>query len=398
MAWRDRLQPASFRGAPFFVEPSADTSGGRRLAIHEYPGRDRPYAEDLGRSAREYSLECIVLGADYMAARDRMVEALEREGPGTLVHPYLGTVQVLVRRFRVRETTREGGAARLSITLVEAGAERQPAAAADTAAGVVTGADAVLLTARAAFAGGFSTAAIPEFVRTAAADVIGGALDQVETLVDALPSPTAGKTGFASTLADVRGTLSSLMAAPAELAAAVTDLVGRVLDVGSDPARGQAAQEELSGWGDDLDDVPTPTATRQRQADNQAAVVALVRTGAAAEAVRASSMREWQSRTEALGARDRLGEVLDAVSEAADDETYVALADLRVAMRRNLDTRGAGLPDLAAHTPADTLPALAIAHRLYGDAAREAELVARNGEVRHPGFVPGGRALEVLAA
>jgi prophage DNA circulation protein len=41
-----------------------------------------------------------------------------------------------------------------------------------------------------------------------------------------------------------------------------------------------------------------------------------------------------------------------------------------------------------------TLPALVVAHRVYGDATRADEIVSRN-RVRHPGFVPGGIALEV---
>ena len=47
-------------------------------------------------------------------------------------------------------------------------------------------------------------------------------------------------------------------------------------------------------------------------------------------------------------------------------------------------------------TPEATQPALVLAYGLYEDAGREAEIVTRN-KVRHPGFVPGGQALEVLA-
>ena len=44
------LREASFKGAPFHVE---ETGGqfGRRTVLHEYPFRDLPYGEDLGRSA-----------------------------------------------------------------------------------------------------------------------------------------------------------------------------------------------------------------------------------------------------------------------------------------------------------------------------------------------------------
>jgi prophage DNA circulation protein len=53
--WRDVLlsQPASFRGVIFHVETGGKSSG-RRTVTHEYPKRDDPYAEDMGRVARHF--------------------------------------------------------------------------------------------------------------------------------------------------------------------------------------------------------------------------------------------------------------------------------------------------------------------------------------------------------
>lgn len=76
MAWRDELRPASFRGVSFYVEGGTLTFG-RRLAIHEYPQREKPYVEDLGKKARVYRLEAFVLGPDYMKDRDALIDALE---------------------------------------------------------------------------------------------------------------------------------------------------------------------------------------------------------------------------------------------------------------------------------------------------------------------------------
>ena len=48
MAWKDRLQEASFRGVPFKFEGEGSAVG-RRVETHEYPNRDKPYTEDLGK-------------------------------------------------------------------------------------------------------------------------------------------------------------------------------------------------------------------------------------------------------------------------------------------------------------------------------------------------------------
>ena len=71
MAWRDQWQTAKFRGVEFRFRTASATLG-RRNVVHSYPGRDDPYVEDMGRKAREFSLEAFVLGDDYMAWRDRL--------------------------------------------------------------------------------------------------------------------------------------------------------------------------------------------------------------------------------------------------------------------------------------------------------------------------------------
>ena len=83
MTWRDDLRPASFRGIHFFV--AADSSRfGRRVVVHTYPQRDKPYVEDLGRRSREYQFDAFVIGPNYMEDRDAFIAACEEPGAGEL--------------------------------------------------------------------------------------------------------------------------------------------------------------------------------------------------------------------------------------------------------------------------------------------------------------------------
>ena len=84
MAWRENLVPAAFRGVPFFVERHQSQAAGRRVQVHEYPGRDLPWPEDLGRRTREFEIDGYVVGDDYFAARDALLDACDRPGPGGL--------------------------------------------------------------------------------------------------------------------------------------------------------------------------------------------------------------------------------------------------------------------------------------------------------------------------
>jgi prophage DNA circulation protein len=54
------------------------------------------------------------------------------------------------------------------------------------------------------------------------------------------------------------------------------------------------------------------------------------------------------------------------------------------------------LSPLTTFTAGRALPAVVLAHRLYGAADRAEDIVARN-HVANPLFVPGGVALEVLS-
>jgi len=110
MSWRDDYRPGAFRGVPFHLKTSTST-GGRRTVLNEYPLRDEPSTEDMGRRARQYQLTMTLIGPDYMARRDRLIEALEAAGPGTLVHPFRGELYVAVLGdYSCEESTEQGEA------------------------------------------------------------------------------------------------------------------------------------------------------------------------------------------------------------------------------------------------------------------------------------------------
>ncbi|HEV7286025.1 MAG TPA: DNA circularization N-terminal domain-containing protein, partial [Kaistia sp.] len=187
MAWRDQLRPASFRGVPFHVDDD-DLSAGRRVQIHEYPQRDKPYAEDLGRATRRITVVGYLIGPDYMAARDRLLAAVEEAGPGELVHPQFGALQVVVEEFRTTHSSREGGMARISITFVEAGELAFPTAAAHTPSLVEQRADALRLASLDDFEGTFRIGGLPDFVAAGALADLTRILDFVEGLLGVRPS------------------------------------------------------------------------------------------------------------------------------------------------------------------------------------------------------------------
>lgn len=400
MSWRDRYQAGSFRGVSFATERH-EMSGGRRVELHEFPGRDEPVAEDLGRRARQFSIDCFVVGEDYYDDRDALLDALEAAGPATLIHPWHGTRFVSVLDFSQGED-QAGGYAWFQITFAEAGAAPSLSAAPDARAAARLSAASILRDAPNIFAGRFEVAGVASFVEDAAGDLI-GTIAGAAQVAAGLSGGAGGALRAFDTGLRLLGA-SSLLRSPLALGLTVTGLVAAIGAMTGGPRGRLAALRTMSASVDALDPVPGMTPARDRQRDNQDAIVHLVRSTCAAQMVDAATAISFSSYEDAVATRDSLADLLDgwslSAADAGDDVAAGIFDTLRLATVRDITARGGTLARVYAHRLGATQPALVIANRLYGAGndmeARVADLVARNS-VRHPGFVPGGVELRVLS-
>lgn len=404
------LRQASFRGVKFEVEEAGESSG-RRLARHEYPLRDTPFAEDLGRKAKDWKIKAFIIQGrnyNYQEARDALRKALTDYGPATLIHPWLGELNVAVERFSLHETTSRGGYCEFDIDFVEAGQRENPSSVADTAQAVSSSAKNLRKALRAAFVKAF--APLTQELNACITALQQGAALVMEYL--ALPQ---------ALVSEGLGYVSSLVASPLGLFGAMNGMIGGLcgsmsalealalgfdlgllglgaseddkLDVFSSqallipgaiqsPARNLAILDKLLQAS--LVDIPPALALRRYMAQ------VLVMEDAAA-----SANISFDVADDALATHKVLLNGLDAVAPYVSDPVFYALSDLRLNVARDLSTRAALLPRLRmAQVPA-TMPALVAAWRLHGDASRAGEIVARN-RIRHPGRVPGATNLVVL--
>jgi prophage DNA circulation protein len=370
----DDLRDASFRGAPFEVE-TREYAGGRRLVRHEYPLRDTPFAEDLGRKAGEYPVEAFLVQGrkyDYASARDRLRKALDDAGPGTLIHPSLGELTVAVDGYRLKESSREGGYCTFSISFVEAGQAENPGAARNTAADGTARAGAARNAGRASFLGRYFP--LPRHFDQNLAAFAGG----VETACACLGIGMAViRTGV--------DLAQSLLLEPERLADALAALFVPDTLAG---ARHYDFSPAAPLWREGYDDAGL-------YPPSGPALAAEIATQALVSAAEAAMLTDYATADDALASRGAILGGIDAASDYAPDGLFGALADLRLAVAVDLTTRGAQLPRVGYARLTATQPALVAAYQIYGDAARDEELVTRN-RVRHPGRVPGGVLLEVL--
>lgn len=417
----ENLRPASFRGVAFEVESHSE-SGGRRVELHEYPLRDTPYAEDLGKKAGKWQIEAFLVNgkSGYAERRDKLREALNASGPGTLIHPYLGELSVSVDGYSLKETTREGGYCTFSISFVEAGQPVEPDVEKDTAANVLDKAEAAKEAATAGF--------LDEYMPL---------LEDLEGLAGKVPALLSEATAFLGTplsiLSRAQSAASSVLALPDRLASRLLGYLGTIRQLGGIATSGlkmnaltallgkksagtasswlvtsngviagivgktswpQAGGGSIGGGTPSPETLGVVASTVANRAETP--LIDLIAAGAVIEAAIESADADYGTADEALASRDAVIDAIDEVQRAnCSDAVFTALSELAVAVNEDLTTRGAELPKLGSATLFMSMPALAASYRLYGDVGQADAIVARN-RIRHPGRVPGGVPLEVI--
>ncbi len=396
--WRKQTRSlARFRDA-WFRPVEADLKVGRRNVAHEFPGRDDPFVEDLGRRARMFVVEGYVVGEDYLAERDALIAAIEQPGPGELLHPRYGLMQVAVQDYvSVKESTREGGMARFSITFIEHGKNTFPTSDADTVAALDAAAEASDDAAQDEFGEVFDVSGpgvLQESALAALQKDLTGALSLARTITD-----TSGLGEIVRDVAALSGTLTALIRTPVVFVQGLRSLNAQLIQALRRPVSALAELEAVFTSNRRTSSSALATSTRARVQVNEQARADLQRRLCLSNQARTLAVAMTSSvatSRQARQLRDRVFDQIDVELETSDPSAQVALTltRLRSAVARDVSARLELLQEASTFTPSGVVPSLVLAHRIYQDAARAEELVSRNA-IRHPAFVPA-RALEVL--
>lgn len=424
MAWKDRLVDASFRGVPFKTEDESLTAG-RRVETHEFVNRDKPYTEDLGKATSRPKFSAYVIGDDCYEQRDRLIEALNKPGPGTLIHPAYGEMSVCVDgEINVSSSSSEGRMVRFDLRFVEAGELTYPTSGTATANTLVSSCSALDDCISDNF-DQFGMDGMPDFVQNgvidSATDMLGYVSDKM-AMVDSgisaaarlmqgdisvlLPPPSSGK-GFVDQLQAMWRSGNRLSGNASDLFTMIKNFSG--ISMGSDLApRGV--------WKTD-----SKTTQSQKQQNNY--VASAVRTTAISEAAYAvttlpapvvttseqsQQSTGWPSVThpelnnapdeatvvdvptwdDLVDIRDTLNTAIDKeLSRTTDDRLFLALRRVKSDLNNDIKHRLIQTQKTVIRTPDEVTPALVLAATWFDNASRESDIVRRNA-VAHPGFVP----------
>jgi len=407
--WRDLRREASFRGVPFWVD-SDSVPVGRRTQLHEYPKRDQPMVEDMGRQTREYKFEGFVVGSDFIDQRDRLLEALDKPGPGELVHPWFGRLTVTAGKCELSHSRDELGMVRFNLAFID-GMLTFPVQRVNTRRQLAAHVPSLLERIKARFDAVMAKVDWARQqvnkVRRAISSAYAFAINFLKPLTSlaadlgafvqsVINAPDALSASLLSDLASVErwfsgyGSTGSLQSSKSKADAIVALSTERAATDDPDIALIQAA---VIGLVQDaaivdllLDMAEVPVASVQSVDQPAALSVQLEQQGATVEP--GSVMDNGVPvADDILAARDAISEAMWVVAGESTPEHFGALSDARLALDRHLTEVARSGVWLRPYQPRAMVSSLVLAHQLYGDALRGAEIVSRNA-IRHPGFVP----------
>ncbi|MGY2732394.1 DNA circularization protein [Sphingomonas sp. UYP23] len=425
------LLPATFRGVPFVVTNDS-VSVGRRQAVHQYPGRDEPWAEDMGRTARRFRLRGFIatgsirtVGGPIQLQRLLLLAALEKEGSGTLTHPTLGILNISVLNSEIEQDLGAGRMSNISLEFVESGKRSFPSLLVSGSkllsklAGIVTIAmDLVAVASIVSKAIGGKAAAASTSKTYAASVVIAGA--DATSLVhlaaqlpgdfgrfsaganaglqDSAASPYAADTSIPALISAASQQRVSIEAAANQVSAAagnlnadadfstlsdaVISLIDALLSACSNPAD---AVRLLIGL------IQNPPGDVTAGTVGGVALIRVFQRSACFALARACGAYQPSSYDDAASLLARVADVIDGVAivaaDAGDDASFEALNGLLTALTENLRARGAELAPMKDFTLAEPLPDVVLAQRLYRDPSRADQLLGEIDPI-HPLFCP----------
>lgn len=414
----EQLLPASFRGVPFEVT-SGSLKGGRRTVVHEYPQRDNPYVEDLGRATRQVTIEAFVVGDDYIDRGTALLAEIEKPGSGTLIHPWLGEMTVTVTSVSELKFDTGLGAAYLTFVATEAGDLEFPVMGIDTQTEALEAADELEQSAISKFIDSIDLSIVSEYIDAA----LSGDLLDVLGVIDS--AEIAKVFGFATGVADLASKGLALISKDpkvfaqklagalglskwATTATAWSRVAKQLRNLASDEKLSSGTRAKIEA---DRDRLPLSD-TQKAAMTNRAAVESLTRQLLLAQVVGVSALIGTSKDTSAPGAmvtaaaspfveqepiqsyddlievRNELLEVLDQeLLMETDDEMYQAIEKARTAVFEAVTERANAQSRLITVTPPDIMPAVVLAYDYHDDANRDREIALRNG-IDHEGFCP----------
>jgi|GEM_PF-2119960 len=363
----------SYAGVPFFVEETA-SSGGREVVTKPLPFSDSHVNEDVGKKVLSISCNIYLTGADCETKRERLEEALNKEGAFELVHPHYGRMNARCTAYSLsfKKTEQEFISGELTF-VPEQNVEKQAQSVADLRGSAIGKSDSTLSSSKSMFTEVFSIAGKAKSVVDSVAASTTKMLDNIENARGSIRSVSA----FVNTLSRIRENIRLIMMSPADFANRIQNLLTLTKETVSD--------DDANGYvNESLIVMQLIMAKRRGSAYSSAdelssEVDRLALMSAAAMAARSVVDCSFKSVEEAREMQDSLSSVFDdAAEQAGSVEDYATLMDLQATALKYLRDEMSQLAVVVELPLNGTRDILSVCFDCYGSLDRVDEILERN--------------------
>lgn len=404
MSLPDDLLPGSFRGISFLMS-TGNVTGTKKLIKKLFPNSTKQSIENLGAVPNTFQVTAVITGDDYLQRRNSLKLALDNDDPGTLIHPFYGTVEnVYAASYEINEQMSNLADAKISIVFEVDNSESVPLAAGNSLSTLTRSNNDIVTESTASFVDQFN-------VSGAFPNNFSEAVNKVNSLIDAFNENTSFLSvsadqidSFSLELSELSSKVTSIVTNPVALADSINSLLETANGLYSTPEITFTILKRFFNFGDNDIEIPENTASRLERIRNNAVLNQLVQTEALSYSYLNVSQLEFtnQQELEEISGElesqyqkiiNNLSVNLQNPDIGVSPETKSLLTDLRVQIQQFFDQQQLTVQRTTTVSVFD-VPSRVLAYQYYGSSNNGENLAILNDQADNPSFLSG--QIEVL--
>lgn len=390
MSYKDSFREASFRKVKFIWSGSS-TEGGNNLQddgkpklVKDKRAKDKKKSFIVSDKKKRFTLEGFVRGLNYHIDRDHLIDALEKDGPGELIHPLFGSIRVVVENWKLNEGLSEGlGIANFSMTFCEHGRVFIPKEKNDSKEKLKAGAKKSRDLAEAAFADKFSVKGKPQFVKDSAMSTFEKIQKKALDGISQMKSQSVGVAESVFTIRKGIANAKDLIESPLDLAKNLKGSYDLMRTVSLDPKDLFSAYKKNKDYKKQLSVILPTTTSRVTEKQNQDSYVNFTNVMNATHKseliIEALDNDQFESKDELMQERNDLIAELDEILQTTDnDELFMTLNAVKVQIIKLVPGDKGSIQNTKKITTSKATNSLSLAFDLFQLPEKESEILIKN--------------------
>jgi prophage DNA circulation protein len=406
MSYKDSFRDPSFRKIKF-VWLNSSIEGGNNLqddgkpkVVKDKQAKDKKKSFIVSDKKKRFTLDGFVKGLNYNIDRDHLMAALEKDGPGELIHPIHGALRVVVESWGLKEGVSEGiGYASFSMTFCEHGRVFIPKQKDDAKEKLKKNSKDSRDLAQKDFANKFDTKGKPQFVKDGAISTFTkiqtSALDNIKKV----KSLSVGATDSVFAIRKQISNAKDLIESPISLAANLRGSNDSIRNVSLNPKDLFSAYKNNKEFQKNISPIVPSTTSRAAEKSNQEAFVAYTNTLNATHKseliIEAFEDDGFDDPSEVIIERNNLIVELEEIMQTTNnDELYIAINAIKIQIIKLVPGEKNSIQNTRKITTRAPTNTLTLAFDLFQNPDKEAEILLKN-KIINPLMVLPRTTLEV---